>query len=77
RGEGVARTLLGWLQRHVLSGPVLISCDAHNHASLKVIASVGGQLLDRRYHAGDRCWVNFYRIQPHPARQQGAADSQP
>lgn len=77
RGEGVARTLLGWLQRHVLSGPVLISCDEANSASLKVIAAAGGQWLDRRYHAGDRCWVHFYQIQPHPARQQGAADSQP
>ncbi|HEA3087280.1 TPA: GNAT family N-acetyltransferase [Aeromonas dhakensis] len=77
RGEGVARTLLGWLQRHVLSEPVLISCDEANAASLKAIDAVGGQWLDRRYHAGDRCWVNFYQIQPHPDRQQGAADSQP
>ncbi|MGL6599435.1 GNAT family N-acetyltransferase [Aeromonas sp. 600724] len=64
RGEGVARTLLGWLQRHVLSEPVLISCDEANPASLKVIAAAGGQWLDRRYHAGDRCWVRFYRLAP-------------
>jgi predicted acetyltransferase len=64
RGEGVARTLLGWLQRHVLSEPVLISCDEANPASLKVIDAVGGQWLDRRYHAGDRCWLRFYRLAP-------------
>lgn len=64
RGEGVARTLLLWLQQHVLTSPVLISCDETNRASLKIIESANGQWLDRRYHAGDNCWVRFYRISP-------------
>ncbi|MFM1679199.1 GNAT family N-acetyltransferase [Aeromonas salmonicida] len=64
RGEGVARTLLRWLQQHVLTGPVLISCDETNAASLKIIEAANGQWLDRRYHAGDDCWVRFYRLPP-------------
>ena len=57
-------TLLRWLQQHVLTGPVLISCDETNTASLKIIEAANGQWLDRRYHAGDDCWVRFYRLPP-------------
>ncbi|OCA62726.1 acetyltransferase [Aeromonas piscicola] len=64
RGEGIASTLLRWLQQAVLTEPLLISCDEANGASLKVIAAANGQLLDRRYHAGDGSWVRFYRLSP-------------
>ena len=66
RGEGAASLLLGWVQQHILSKPVLVSCDEQNQASRRVIAKAGGVWLARRFHPGDRCWLAVYRIFPLP-----------
>ena len=65
RGEGAASALLCWIQQ-ALSAPVLISCGEENLASRKVIAAAGGEWLGRRYHPGDRRWLEMYRIDPLP-----------
>ncbi|ELM3614983.1 GNAT family N-acetyltransferase [Aeromonas sobria] len=65
RGEGAASALLRGIQ-HALSAPVLISCGEENLASRKVIEAAGGVWLGRRYHPGDRRWLEMYRIDPPP-----------
>ncbi|MFB2863104.1 GNAT family N-acetyltransferase [Aeromonas sp. MdU4] len=64
RGEGAAAMLLGWVQQHILSEPVLISCGEDNLASRKVIATAGGVSLGRRFHPGDRRWLEMFQILP-------------
>ncbi|WP_050514259.1 GNAT family N-acetyltransferase [Aeromonas finlandensis] len=66
RGEGAAAALLGWVQQHMLSEPVLVSCGEENLASRKVITAAGGVLLGRRFHPGDRRWLEMYQLAPRP-----------
>lgn len=65
RGEGAASALLRGIQQ-ALSAPVLVSCGEDNLASKKVITAAGGVWLGRRYHPGDRRWLEMYRIDPLP-----------
>jgi predicted acetyltransferase len=67
RGEGAATALLGWVRQQVVSEPVLISCGEDNLASRKVIVAAGGVWLGRRYHPGDRRWLEMYRLMPLPS----------
>ncbi|MCF3095924.1 GNAT family N-acetyltransferase [Aeromonas australiensis] len=69
-GEGVATMLLRWVQQQVLTAPVLISCEYGNLASRKVIATAGGVLLGRRFHPGDRSWLEMYQLAPRPQSMQ-------
>jgi len=68
RGEGAATVLLCWVQQQVLAAPVLISCGEDNLASRKVITAAGGVLLGRRFHPGDRNWLEMYQLAPCPSR---------
>ncbi|MFL9690986.1 GNAT family N-acetyltransferase [Aeromonas veronii] len=70
RGEGAATVLLRWVQQQVLAAPVLICCGEDNLASRKVITAAGGVLLGRRFHPGDRNWLEMYQLAPCTARQQ-------
>ncbi|MGR1255620.1 GNAT family N-acetyltransferase [Aeromonas veronii] len=68
RGEGAATVLLRWVQQQVLAAPVLICCGEDNLASRKVITAAGGVLLGRRFHPGDRNWLEMYQLAPCPSR---------
>lgn len=70
RGEGAATVLLRWVQQQVLAAPVLISCGEDNLASRKVITAAGGLLLRRRFHPGDRRWLEMYQLAPRPQSMQ-------
>lgn len=62
--------LLRWVQQRVLAAPVLISCGEDNLASRKVITAAGGVLLGRRFHPGDRRWLEMYQLAPRPQSMQ-------
>jgi predicted acetyltransferase len=47
RGKGVAKFMLSWIQKNVLTGSIIITCEADNIASQKVIERCGAKYLNR------------------------------
>jgi predicted acetyltransferase len=37
RGKGVAKFMLNWMQKHVLTDDIIITCEVDNHASKYII----------------------------------------
>ncbi|SFC78095.1 GNAT family N-acetyltransferase [Pseudoalteromonas denitrificans] len=47
RGRGVAKFMLSWLQQNILIGNAIITCEANNPASRKVIENCGAKYINQ------------------------------
>ncbi len=65
RGKGVATFLLSWIQQHILSEPVIITCSVDNLASQRVIEKCDGEYLSD-YDDPNKGKLKRYRIHPNP-----------
>ncbi len=45
RSKGVAKFMLSWVCQHVISEPVIVTCNVNNIASKRVIEHCGGRFL--------------------------------
>ena len=62
RGRGVAKFMLSHIQKAVLTGDVIISCDPTNIASRKVIEGCGANFLNEYYYAPEDQQVRRYQL---------------
>jgi predicted acetyltransferase len=62
RGQGVAKFMLSWIQDHVLTESAIITCDAANVASRKVIEACGAKYLNKFYSAEENRDIIRYQI---------------
>ncbi len=61
RGKGVASFLLAWVQEHVVTDAVIVTCSIDNPASQKVIENCGGEYLGN-YTSENEGTVRRYRL---------------
>ncbi|MCL1064075.1 GNAT family N-acetyltransferase [Shewanella benthica] len=62
RGKGVARFMLSWLQEHIMGSGAIITCEADNMASEKVIKHCGGVYLNQIYSTEKQNDVKRYEL---------------
>jgi len=62
RGKGVARVMLSWVQSNILDFDAIVTCEADNLASEKVIKRCGGIYLNQIYSAVKQNDVKRYRL---------------
>ena len=62
RGKGVARVMLSWVQSNILDFDAIVTCEADNLASEKVIKRCGGIYLNQIYLAVKQNDVKRYRL---------------
>jgi len=62
RGKGVAKFMLFWLQENVLTKDIVITCEANNLASKKVIESCGGQYINQIYSPEKKNEVKRFQL---------------
>jgi len=62
RGKGIARLMLSWLQKNIIGSNAVITCEADNIASEKVIKSCGGEYLNKIYSKEKQNEVKRYRL---------------
>jgi len=62
RGKGVARLMLSWVQKNILKSDAIVTCEADNIASKKVIERSGGVYLNQIYSAEKQNDVKRFRL---------------
>jgi len=62
RGKGVARFMLSWLQKNILTKDIIITCEADNIASQKVIESCGAQYLNQIFSNEKNSYVSRFQL---------------
>jgi len=62
RGKGIARAMLSWLQRNVLIDKIIITCEADNIASQKVIESCGASFINQFYSHEKNSYVSRFQL---------------
>ena len=63
RGKGVAKFMLSWLQQNVLTNSIIITCEANNIASKKVIESCGAQYINQIFSAEKNTDVKRFKLE--------------
>ncbi|MFT6926246.1 MAG: putative acetyltransferase [Psychromonas sp.] len=64
RGRGIATFMLNWMKKHIMKDACIVSCDADNLASRKVIEKSGGQFLSCFYSQEEGREVLRYQLKP-------------
>jgi predicted acetyltransferase len=62
RGKGVAKFMLSWLQKNVLTDNIIITCEVDNIASQKVIESCGAKYINQIYSPEKNNDVKRFRL---------------
>ncbi len=62
RGKGVARFMLSWVQENILNSDAIVTCEADNIASEKVIKKCGGVYLNQIYSTEKQNDVNRFKL---------------
>ncbi|MEH6445330.1 MAG: GNAT family N-acetyltransferase [Oceanospirillaceae bacterium] len=62
RGKGIASAMLAWVKNHVISDIAIVTCDANNFSSQKVIEKCGGKYLNTSYSEEDECEILRYQL---------------
>jgi len=63
RGKGVAKFMLSWIQDNVLSNHIIITCEADNITSEKVIMACGAKYLNQIYSPEKNNEVKRFQLQ--------------
>jgi predicted acetyltransferase len=62
RGKGVARIMLSWIQSNILDSDAIVTCEADNIASEKVIKRCGGIYLNQIYSVEKQNDVKRFKL---------------
>ena len=62
RGKGVAKFMLSWLQQNVLTNSIIITCEADNIASQKLIESCGAHYLNQIFSTERNNYVSRFQL---------------
>jgi predicted acetyltransferase len=62
RNCGVATFMLDWAKHNVIDNVAIVTCDAENVASKKVIQNCGGHYLDTFYSTEGGCEILRYKL---------------
>jgi predicted acetyltransferase len=64
RGKGIAKFMLSWIQINVLKNSIVITCEADNIASKRVIESCGAKYINQRYSPEKNSDVQRFKLDP-------------
>ena len=63
RGKGVAKFMLSWIQENVLQSSIIITCEADNSASKRVIESCGAKYINQIYSPEKNNEVKRFKLE--------------
>ncbi|MFT5756529.1 MAG: putative acetyltransferase [Alteromonadaceae bacterium] len=64
RGKGVAKFMLSWIQKHVLTDTIISTCEIDNIASKKIIERCGAKYLNQIYSPEKNSEIKRFQLEP-------------